>query len=421
MADRVVLLSIPQLRIRDVTPGALASLEAIAARGVEADFVPAFPSLAAASFATLITGVGPAEHGVIGDAYFDRQTRRVMTRPFADALAQAPRLWDRLKVKRPEAKSLAWFTPNLHGAAVDFAAWVDPDEGLTTQPRELGEQLDRRFGAYPAPRTLAAGEPLPLAATSWVLRTAGALIAQEKPDLAIIRVPYLGQIARRFGPDGREAGRAVGELEKALSPFLKSLPASTLVVAVTESVSTPVIVPFFPNLVLRDLGLLELVPAPSGGLDIDVDQSAAFALTDHQLCHIYLNDPSVAATVAAAITNLSDDTVDVVASGPRRARLGLNHNRAGDVILVATPDCWFAPHWWQRRSERPVQLDAGSRLGLGADFDPSKIQGSLGAPPPSSDYHGVIVASRPDFIPATNAPITPLKVTECLARALGLD
>ena len=83
MADHVVLLSIPQLRHRDVTPGALASLDELAAHGASAELMPAFPGLAASSFATLMTGTGPYEHGVIGNTYFDRAERRVAGRPLA--------------------------------------------------------------------------------------------------------------------------------------------------------------------------------------------------------------------------------------------------------------------------------------------------------------------------------------------------
>lgn len=420
MPDRVVLLSVPQLRQRDVTPGALASLEALVARGGMTEFLPAFPSLAAASFATLVTGTLPGDHGLIGDAYFDRDAGHVVTRPFPDALIKGPKLWERLKARRPDAKALAWFTPNLQGAHIDLAAWVGEESGLATQPANLADSLERSFGPYPAPRALPAGEPLPIAATAWMLRTASHLINQEGPDLSILRVPYLGQVARRYGPDGREACRAVIELERILSTFLASLPRSTVVLVATESVATPVIAPFHPNLVLRDLGLLEFTSAEGGGLDIDLQRSAAFALTDHQLCHIYLNDPSVAATVAAAFSSASQDAIDTVASGQRRARLGLNHPHAGDVVLVACPDCWFAPNWWQRRHERPANLASGSRLALGGDFDPSKVRGSHGALPPSSEYHGVAIASKPGLLPDL-APIAIGDLAGLIGRLLGLD
>ena len=448
MADRVVLLSIPQLRHRDVTPGALASVEALVARGGIVELVPPFPPLAAPSFATLMTGTGPYEHGLIGNAYFDRDERRVRAAPLPDAEVRAPKLWERLKAARPEAKTMLWFAPNSEGAAVDLAAGVDLSWILSTHPEGLASRLVERFGPFPGPQA-APAEPKPparkeewgsgffarfdpraaserkrprLEATSWILRTAAAVIAEEAPDLAIVRVPYLGQIARRHGPDGREASRAVRELEAVLGPFLRSLPRDVLVLVATESVITPAEHPVYPNRILLGLGLLALRQAPGGGLDVDLDASAAFALADHQLCHIYLNDPGQAAPVAAAFAGPHSDGIATVASGPQRAALGLDHPHAGDVILVASPECWFAPDWWTQRSDAPRSAHGTSGLALATTtslIEPSHIKGSLGAPPPNPEYHGILVASRAGVL-GTRPRISAREVAPLVLRTWGL-
>lgn len=419
MPQRVVLLSIPQLRHRDVTPGALASLEALGGRGGLVEFLPAFPCLAAPSFATLMTGAGADSHGIVGDAFYDRDARRVLARPFSDHDVAGSKLWDRLRAARPGSRSLAWFTPNLHDADVDLAAWIDADDVLTTRPDDLTAELTRRFGPYPAPRTDPTGEPLGLNATAWILRTAAATIAAEKPEFAVVRIPYLGQVARRYGPDGREASRAVRELERHLGPFLTALPANSLVVAATESVATPVLEPLYPNLVLHGLGFLALDPHPDGGLDVDLNASAAFAVADHQLCHIYINDPSVTATIASTFAGAADFGIAAVVTGARRRRYGLDHPHAGDVVLIATPERWFAPDWWQRDAERPARPERGSGLALGSEPDPAKVGGSLGAPPPNPEYHGVVVASPADFLRDGELMTAP-QLTRRLAEALGL-
>ncbi|HEV3162782.1 MAG TPA: alkaline phosphatase family protein [Isosphaeraceae bacterium] len=401
MADRVVLMSIPQLRHRDVTPGALASLDDLAAKGSMAELVPAFPGLAASSFATLVTGTGPYEHGMIGDAYFDRATRRVVCGPLPDSAVMMPRLWDRVRAARPEARTLVWFAPNARGVDVDVAAWVDPGAKLMTQPPGLAESLVRQFGPLPVPSPGRGSEPPRLETTSWLLKTAAAVIAAEQPTLSVVRVPYLGQVARRFGPDGREACRAVTELEAVLSRFLAALPAGTLTIALTESVTTPVSGPVYPNRILRSIGMLALQPVPGGGLDVDLDASTAFAITDHQICHIYLNDPSQAAAVATAFSGPRAEGVAHVAPGSQRAALGLDHPRAGDVVLVACPDRWFAPDWWKTPAEAPRGPAAACGLAQASPIgflDPAQVKGSLGAPPPNAEYHGVIIASEPDAL-----------------------
>jgi predicted AlkP superfamily pyrophosphatase or phosphodiesterase len=396
MADHVVLLSIPQLRHRDVTPGALASLDGLTAQGALAELVPAFPGLAASSFATLTTGTGPYEHGMIGNTYFDRTSHQVAASPLPDSAVLVPRVWDRVREGRAGAKTLVWFAPNAHGVAVDFAAWVAPGAGLMTQPPGLASELAARFGELPGPGRGPGTEPPRLETTAWILKTAGAVIADQRPTLAVVRVPFLGQVARRFGPDGREACKAVIELEAVLAPFLAGLPKGTVVLAVTESVTTPVSGPVFPNRILRSLGVLALKPAPGGGLDVDLAASAAFALVDHQICHIYLNDPHQAGTVASAFSGPRADGVENVAPGSHRAALGLDHPRAGDVVLVASPDRWFAPDWWKTPQEAPRRPEATSGLAQATPsglLDPAQVKGSLGAPPPNAEYHGVIVAS----------------------------
>jgi predicted AlkP superfamily pyrophosphatase or phosphodiesterase len=424
MVDRVVLLSIPQLLHKDVTPGGLSSLERLEAKGELVELIPAFPGLAASSFATLITGTGPYQHGLVGNTYYDRAERRVVVGPFPDSAVQAPRLWDRLRVARPGARTLLWFAPNSGGAAVDLAAWLEPDWKLATGPADLADKLITRFGPFPRPNAQASsGEPPRLEATAWMLKTAAAVIAAEAPELAIVRVPYLGQVARRFGPDGREAGRAIRELDAALGPFLAALPAGTLTLAVTESVTTPVSGPVYPNRVLRGLGLLALASAPGGGVAVDLDQSAAFALADHQLCHIYLNDPGQAATVASAFSGAHGDGVATVAPGARRAALGLDHPRVGDVVLVAEPDQWFAPDWWTAPADAPNR--SGTPLPLlsstpDVPIDPAHVKGSLGAPPPGADYLGVLIASRADA-PDPLPQVAARDVARLVLRSLGVD
>lgn len=417
MAERVVLLSIPQLRHNMVTPGGLASLEALESRGGLVGFMPPFPCLAAPTFATLVTGTGPFTHGIVGDAFWDRVADRLVTRPFEDSLVQAPKLWERLREARPETKSLAWFTPNLHGAAVDRGAWVDSARGLQTNPPELAEALIAKFGPYPSPRSDPTGEPLRLEASAWILKTAAEMIREVEPDLSIVRVPYLGQVARRFGPDGRVAGRAVRELDGVLKPFLDAMPKELLIIAVTESVSTPVEEPVYPNRVLRDMGLLALKGIADGGVEIDTKSSAAFAVADRQICQIYLNDADQTATIAAAFSGAHADGVATVACGSRRAALGLNHPRAGDIVLVASPNRWFHPAWWKTQGEQPT-AESGLSGRLGSNLDPSHVCGSLGAAAPNADYLGVLVASSSTWL-GDGEQFTARELHDRLAVTLG--
>ncbi len=414
MGERAVLLSVPQLQGRHVTPGGLASLERVARRGGTTSMELAFPGLAASAFTTLVTGVGANQHGILGTRYYDRERQEMVKAPIPDSAVEAPPVWRRLREAKPNARTMLWFPPTGIGGDVDFGAWLEGDGRLRTRPGPLGEELESRIG--PFPMTSPGQEPQRLAANLWMLRSAALVIAENKPDLAIVRVPYMGQIARRYGPDGRQAGRAVRELEEGLAPFLDKLGKDVAVFAATETLVTPVNTVIRPNLVLRDLGLLELRASAGGGMEVDLEASAAFAVTDDQLCHIYLSERSQMGVVASAFASESlEGMAGVITSGRQKVLLGIDHPRTGDVVLVAQPDAWFAPDWWSTPKERP----ATDHLGLmrTSELGPTRedqVQGSLGGPPPGPDYLGVLVSSDP---PSAAGPCAEHQVERLL---LGL-
>ena len=210
-----------------------------------------------------------------------------------------------------------------------------------------------------------------------------------------------------------------------LGPFLDDLPDGTAVLAVTESIVTPVTTAIYPNRVLREMGLLKMRPGAVGGRpDIDLANSAAFALSDHQICHIYLNDPQAAGLVASNFSGLRSEGIDlVIASEEQRAMIGLDHPRSGDVILVACPDSWFAPAWWLQESERPAD-PFGSALpswtAAGRPLDASLVCGSLGAPPPSELYYGLVICSEPGLVTAGDErPVSSGEVVTLVRRLLS--
>ena len=104
----------------------------------------------------------------------------------------------------------------------------------------------------------------------------------------------------------------------------------------------------YVNRVLRRAGLLAVRATPAGEM-LDVFASRAFAVADHQVAHVYTHDR--AATEAAADVLRSLDGVDVVLDGPRKRAVGLDHARAGDLVVVSKQGAWFAyPYWLDDRA-----------------------------------------------------------------------
>lgn len=77
---------------------------------------------------------------------------------------------------------------------------------------------------------------------------------------------------------------------------------------------------------------------------LDPWTSRAFAVVDHQLAHVYVPD---AADVPEVLDQLVEiDGVAEVLDGDGGAAYGLDHERAGELTIVAEPDAWCTYYYW---------------------------------------------------------------------------
>jgi hypothetical protein len=98
-----------------------------------------------------------------------------------------------------------------------------------------------------------------------------------------------------------------------------------------------------PNRAFRAVpGLVQVRDGPFGE-QLDTFGSQAFAVCDHQIAHIYVNGPLRPEHFA---TFKRVHGVSRVLIGPEREEIGLNHARAGDVVMLAEPQTWFAYRYW---------------------------------------------------------------------------
>src|SRR5205814_4935815 len=81
------------------------------------------------------------------------------------------------------------------------------------------------------------------------------------------------------------------------------------------------------------------------GLELlDYGASRVFAVADHQVAHVYLNDPSLESAVCSLLEKQSG-IAEVWGEKEKRAT-GLAHPRAGDLIAIAKEKAWFTYYYW---------------------------------------------------------------------------
>ena len=84
---------------------------------------------------------------------------------------------------------------------------------------------------------------------------------------------------------------------------------------------------------------------------LDCGNSRAFAVADHQVAHIYINDRSIESKVRA----LLEKTLGVaqVMGAAEKKAAGIDHTRAGDLIAVAAENAWFTYYYWLDDARAP--------------------------------------------------------------------
>lgn len=438
-------------------------LAAWARRGWRRPLREVLPAVTCTAQASMLTGGLPQEHGIVGNGWLYRDTGEVRFWQQSNRLLQAEPLYVTARRRaaargRPFrcAKLFWWFN---QGAAVDWSVTPKPHYGaaggkvfdILSRPAELARDLERQLGRFPFPAFW--GPRAGRAASQWIGQAAAFVLHRYQPDLTLVYLPHLDYDTQRYGPRGCDLPRLVQQLDECCAPILdeaERLGARVWVVNEYTHVDVQRVVE--PNRVLRRAGLLAVREGPFGE-QLDTFSSRAFAVCDHQVAHIYVAEPADVAKVRDLLGSLPG--VGSIYAGPERAHVGLDHPRAGELVLFATPDAWFAyPFWLEDRRApdyaRTVNIHAKpgydpcelffdpdlwwptgrllwrvltDRLGFRTLFDviplnPHLVKGSHGLAQEQAEERPVLIGDGP--APA-EAEVPLPRVRDLLLAALGLE
>src|SRR5262245_45089981 len=289
-------------------------LQAVAAQGWSRPLRDVLPAVTCTAQATLLTGTMPQQHGIVANGWLYRDTgevrfwqqsnRLLQAEPiYATARRRAQQRWRSFKC----AKLFWWFN---QGAAVDICVTPKPHYGadgnkvfgITGRPEGLTDRLERELGPFPFHTFWGPMAGLPC--TQWIARCAAAILRDERPDLTLVYLPHLDYDPQRLGPEHCDLPRLVAELDAACEPVLdaaRRIGARVWVVSEYGHMEVRRVVQ--PNRALRQAGLLTVRSGPFGE-QLETFESRAFAVCDHQVAHVYLNDPAVLSEVRDLIARL---------------------------------------------------------------------------------------------------------------------
>jgi predicted AlkP superfamily pyrophosphatase or phosphodiesterase len=441
MSDHVILLSIPGLRGPDLDH--MPRLSQLMAGGDRAPLAPSFPAVTWPVQATMLTGQTPEQHGVIANGFYWRDKQEVEMWTAWNEVITAPQIWDVMHQHDAKLTSAAWFPMLSKGSGADYVCMPAPvhnpdgSESLWcyTKPTEFYGELRDALGHFPLQHFW--GPLANIKSTAWIVESAVVAARRFRPNFFYLYLPHLDYAAQKTGPDSPQALAAVKELDDVLGRLIDGFGAAyrdpnLLWLAVSEYVITPVNHVTYPNRVLREAGLLS-VRQDGEGEQLDFAASRAWALVDHQFSHIFVKDadPATIARVVDLFKN-SEGIAEALA-GEERGKYNLRHKRAGDVILISTPNSWQAYYYWLDDARAPQfarTVDIHRKPGydpveLHFDFqtksiplDASLVKGSHGAPATHDWQRGVLLSSqRGVFVERSTAD---LHIAELVLRQFGI-
>lgn len=330
-------------------------LAALAREGALAPMSAVLPAVTCSAQATLLTGLSPQEHGAVGNGWLDRASMEVALWRQSNALVRGEKLYEAARARGHTTAKLFWWW-NM-GAAVDWSITPRPfypADGrkilaVYAQPHEFGAGLEEKHGPFPFFQFW--GPKAGLASTRWIADATLTTLEERRPGLTLAYLPHLDYDLQRHGPQHERSRAALRELDSVVGELRRACERLGVdLVAVSEYGIDPVDRPVHLNRALRRAGLLAVRESPVGEL-LDLFASRAFALADHQVAHVYARCPSDARAAREALAGLAG--VERIWSGAERAEVGLEHERAGDLVLASDARSWFTYYYWLDDARAP--------------------------------------------------------------------
>ena len=329
------------------------NLQRLAARGALRPLDTVVPAVTCSVQSTLLTGLAPSGHGIVANGWYFRDLSEVWLWRQSNRLVAGEKVWEAAKARDPRftcAQMFWWY--NMYSSA-DWSATprpMYPADGRKipdhyAHPYALHDELDAKLGAFPLFKFW--GPLTDASSTNWIAQATLHVMQTRDPTLTLAYLPHLDYNLQRLGPDLAHARvqQDLRELDAACGTLIDAAAASgRQVIVVSEYGITPVTDAVHVNRALREAGLVAVRPEEHGREILDPGASAAFAVADHQVAHVYVNDRSRLRAVRALLEKL--DGVERVLDDAGKKAMGLDHERSGELVAISKADRWFSYYYW---------------------------------------------------------------------------
>lgn len=318
---------------------------------------PVLPAVTTTSQSCYVTGKWPSEHGIVANGWYDREDAEMKFWKQSNKLVKAEKIWDAAKRQDPSftcSKMFWWY--NMYSTA-DFSVTPRPQyhaDGVKAPdcyayPASLRDELQQDLGQFPLFNFW--GPNANIKSTKWIADASLWVDRKHDPTLTLIYLPHLDYCLQKFGPDFSKISKELNEIDQVVADLVRHYEAkNTRIILLSEYGINPVHRPVHINRILREEGLISVRNERWYEL-LDAGASKAFAAADHQIAHIYINDPAVKAQVKKRLEQT--EGIELVLDKEGKKAHHIDHERAGDLVAVAKPDSWFTYYYWLDDAKAP--------------------------------------------------------------------
>lgn len=418
-AKYVVLVSVDGLAASylDDPKAELPTLRMLAKQGASAKgMLAAFPTVTWPTHTTLVTGVYPARHGVIGNSVWHREKKRGLVyigdpELTKDQAVRVPTLYDAAAAKGLTAAGVIW--PCTNGAK--SLKWMIPDAGkpeLHAQFTTPGMIAELGAAGIDISKLGQWGWDKQYSNERDVLytRVTQYLLEKHQVNLVMVHLITPDGVEHAYGPHTREAYQAVADSDMRIKEIWATLQkppfaGNATLVVVSDHGFAPYQKLIKPNAVLKEMGLV------TADEKNKVTERKAWCVVQGGAAFVYALDVENRAEQAAKIKEklASLEGITGVLLPSDYPKFGLpdpaKNPQSPDFVLLTGPGYSF-----NDAVTLPVIADAGGHKGThGHDFQPAYM-------------HATFVAAGAGIKPGAKLDtMRGVDVAPTVARLMGLE
>ncbi len=344
-----------------LTPTLLGShtpnLRRLAARGGMRTLNTVTPAVTCTVQSSFLTGRLPRDHGIVANGWYYRDLSEIWFWRQSNRLVAGERLWERARRLDPAFRcaNLFWWYNMYSSADISVTPRpMYPADGRKipdcyTAPAGLRRELTELLGPFPLFQFW--GPAASIVSSQWIARCALHVRKTRKPTLTLIYLPHLDYNLQRLGPAHPDLAADLQAIDALCGEIIDEAErAGAVVVVLSEYGITEVSRPVHINRALRAAGMIQ-VRDELGREQLDPGASAAFAVADHQIAHIYVQRADAIGAVKKLIEDLPG--VERVLDAHTKPQFGLDHPRSGELVAIAQADSWFSYYYWLDDARAP--------------------------------------------------------------------